>query len=305
MPVERSVSLIGLGLMGSALARIFVNQGWKTTVWNRSSAKVDTLVAKGALPAASVTECIGASNLVIICLINAQAVHDVLGDADAHSCAGRSLINYTSGTRVQAQQTQEIAMKLSFSAYLHGAVLASPETLGLPQSPIYYAGDEEVFRSIESDFKILGRSVYLGDDLALAPLIGCIMMDAFFGLAVGFLQSTALLRTSRLYSAGGAERFLLEELVPFFSHCQLTTLSDFARQIDNRKYLRGDGNGMPLSLLVQTLDNMSKTHHQYGLCNDLFGPLLNLMRARVAQGGAAEEMSSLIKVIPEPGSRCD
>lgn len=301
MTVERSVSIIGLGLMGSALAGIFVEQGWKTTVWNRSSAKFDLLVAKGALAAPSVNECIGASRLVIICLLNAQAVHEVLANVDSLSCTGRNLINYTSGTRYQAQQSQEMVMKLSFSAYLHGAILASPELLGLPESPIYYAGDRRTLESMGNNLNILGRSVYLGEDPALASLIGCIMMDAFFGLATGFLQAVAVLKSSKMYTTGGAERFLVEEMAPLLSRNYLTLLGDYARQIDNRNYLRDDGKGMPLSLLVKTLENMKPTRSENGVSSVLFDPLLKLMQARVSQGGAAEEMSSLMEVIPESG----
>ncbi len=36
-----SVTLIGLGAMGSALAKALVNGGHTTTVWNRTQSKVD------------------------------------------------------------------------------------------------------------------------------------------------------------------------------------------------------------------------------------------------------------------------
>ncbi|KAJ5825837.1 hypothetical protein N7474_002975 [Penicillium riverlandense] len=301
MTVERSVSVIGLGLMGSALARTFVDKGWRTTVWNRSSTKTHPLVAIGAVAAASVTQCISASRLVVTCLLNPEAVHDVLEGADPLSCAGRTLIDYTSGTRSQTWETQERAIKLSFSAYLRGAILATPEHVGLPEAPFYYAGNETAFRSIEGYFQILGRTSYLGDDPALASLQGCIMMDAFFGLAAGFLQSVAVLKASKMYTKGGAERFLYDELVPLLCQNYPKMLGDFAKQIDNGHYLREDGNSMPLCILVQTLQNVMQAHSEHGLSNAMFKPLLELMQTRVAQGGAAEEMSSLIATISDPG----
>lgn len=297
MPVDRSVSIIGLGLMGSALARTFIKNGWKTTVWNRSPAKVDLLVATGALGATTVTECIEASRLVIICVLNAGVVHEVLATLDTSSCIGRNLINYTSGPRLRALQTHEMAMRLSFSAYLHGAILAPPELLGLPDSPIYYGGNKAALEAMGSDYSILGRPVYLGDDPALASLMGCIMMDSFFGLAVGFLQSVAVLKSSKLRAPGAAERFVSEELVPI-SKNYLTTLRDFARQIDNGNYLREDGRGMPLSLLTKTLQNMTQTHSENGISSTLFDPLLKLMQDRVMKGGGNEELSSLVEIIP-------
>ncbi|AVZ74581.1 hypothetical protein SLUN_22845 [Streptomyces lunaelactis] len=47
------VSVVGLGIMGTALAAAFLKAGHPTTVWNRSAAKTGPLVAQGALPARS------------------------------------------------------------------------------------------------------------------------------------------------------------------------------------------------------------------------------------------------------------
>ena len=44
----RNVSVIGLGLMGSALAEALLNAGHEVTVWNRTPAKAEPLTSKGA-----------------------------------------------------------------------------------------------------------------------------------------------------------------------------------------------------------------------------------------------------------------
>ena len=45
---QTSITVIGLGNMGSALAEAFLKAGYTTTVWNRTPEKADNLVAKGA-----------------------------------------------------------------------------------------------------------------------------------------------------------------------------------------------------------------------------------------------------------------
>ena len=55
------ISTLGLGLMGSALARSLVKGGHGVTVWNRSPAKMQPLVDMGAAPAASVAAAVEAS----------------------------------------------------------------------------------------------------------------------------------------------------------------------------------------------------------------------------------------------------
>ncbi|MCY9670679.1 NAD(P)-binding domain-containing protein [Paenibacillus alginolyticus] len=49
----KSVTVIGLGPMGQAMATAFLEHGYKVTVWNRTSSKADELVTKGAVKSSS------------------------------------------------------------------------------------------------------------------------------------------------------------------------------------------------------------------------------------------------------------
>ena len=52
-PNRKQVGFIGLGQMGSAMARRLVDAGYDVTVWSRSAAGVDELVDHGAIRADS------------------------------------------------------------------------------------------------------------------------------------------------------------------------------------------------------------------------------------------------------------
>lgn len=110
-----------------------------------------------------------------------------------------------------------------------------------------------------------------------------------------------VLKSSKLYQTGDAERLLSEELVPFLSHGGLVLLGDYAKQVDSRDYIRDDGKGMPLNLLAETLESMNEVHSNQGVLCEPCGPLLGLMKARISEGGAAEELSSLVEVIRGSG----
>ncbi|MGV7904205.1 NAD(P)-binding domain-containing protein, partial [Mycobacterium kansasii] len=43
-----TVTILGLGAMGRAIAAAFVDAGHRVTVWNRTPGKADRLVARGA-----------------------------------------------------------------------------------------------------------------------------------------------------------------------------------------------------------------------------------------------------------------
>ena len=53
IPDRKRVGFIGLGHMGSAMARRLVEAGYDVTVWSRTAAHVDELVADGATRADS------------------------------------------------------------------------------------------------------------------------------------------------------------------------------------------------------------------------------------------------------------
>lgn len=86
------IGFLGLGAMGKAIAGRLVDAGFEVTVWNRSAAAADELVAKGAQLAASPAEALS-KKLSFSMLADDNAVADVLssenfgtGDSRIHVC---------------------------------------------------------------------------------------------------------------------------------------------------------------------------------------------------------------------------
>jgi 3-hydroxyisobutyrate dehydrogenase-like beta-hydroxyacid dehydrogenase len=57
-------SVIGLGTMGSTLARLLLQKGCHVTVWNRTIAKAKPLVQSGAVLAPNVAAAVSASPII-------------------------------------------------------------------------------------------------------------------------------------------------------------------------------------------------------------------------------------------------
>ncbi|OUS89656.1 NAD(P)-binding domain-containing protein [Rhodococcus sp. NCIMB 12038] len=49
--MSTAISAIGLGNMGTTLARLFLTAGYETVVWNRTAAKATPLIQLGAVAA--------------------------------------------------------------------------------------------------------------------------------------------------------------------------------------------------------------------------------------------------------------
>jgi 3-hydroxyisobutyrate dehydrogenase-like beta-hydroxyacid dehydrogenase len=82
--MERSVALIGMGLMGAALAERLLAGGWTVRGFDIDPARMDALAALGGTPASSAAEAAAGSAFVLTCLMTADITRDaVLGEQGA------------------------------------------------------------------------------------------------------------------------------------------------------------------------------------------------------------------------------
>ena len=184
------ITVVGLGAMGTALAEAFLNKGHAVTVWNRSPAKAEPLVAKGAVLAASVEEAVRSSPLIVVCLLVYDTVHEALGPAGA-ALSGRTLVNLTNGTPEQARAMSGWAAKHGAS-YVDGGIMAVPPMIGGPHALILYSGSGQAFEAFSGQLGALGTSKYLGEDAGLAPLYDISLLTGMYGMLAGTLHALAL-----------------------------------------------------------------------------------------------------------------
>ncbi|MGW7069122.1 NAD(P)-dependent oxidoreductase [Streptomyces sp. NPDC054855] len=193
------VSVIGLGLMGQALAAAFLKAGHPTTVWNRTAAKADQLIAQGALPAPTVGDALTASPLAIICLTDYQAVHELL-DASDVALGGTTLVNLTSGDSAQAREAARLAEQRG-ARYLDGAIMAIPAGIGTAEALILHSGPEPDFEAHKPTLDALGTVSHLGADHGLASLYDVAGLAMMWSVLNAWLQGTAMLRTAGVDAA--------------------------------------------------------------------------------------------------------
>lgn len=76
------LGFIGLGNMGSRIARRLLNNGYHLIAYDRDRAKADAMASDGALVANSIPELLQSADVILSCLTNDDAVQDVYyGDA--------------------------------------------------------------------------------------------------------------------------------------------------------------------------------------------------------------------------------
>ncbi|MFJ8045973.1 NAD(P)-dependent oxidoreductase [Kitasatospora sp. NPDC096147] len=285
------VTVLGLGLMGTALAAAFVKAGHPTTVWNRSAGKADALVAQGAVEAASVADAVAASPVVVACLLDYDAVHEVIGPVTG-ALQGKLLVNLTSGLPEDARQAAAQAAELGVD-YLDGTVMTVPPMVGQPQTLLFYGGSRTAFDAHQPTLSVLGgNSVFLSEDAGVAALYDLALLGILWSTLTSALHGFALV---------GSEKIPAAALLPFaeawITHVALPSIAGAAQQIDAGQF----GNAVSTVALNQIgLAKMVKASKAQGIRPDLMVPIQGLLDQRVADGHGADGLASLIEVIRKP-----
>src|ERR1700726_5009837 len=74
----KTISYLGLGIMGSGMASNLLKAGYELTVWNRSAEKCEPFARKGARVAKTPADAVRDVELVMYSLSNDQAVEEVV-----------------------------------------------------------------------------------------------------------------------------------------------------------------------------------------------------------------------------------
>lgn len=282
------VTVIGLGMMGAALAGAYLKAGHPTTVWNRSAAKADPLVEQGARRATDVAEAVAASGIVVVCVFDYTVARTLL-DPVRDQLAGKVIVNLTSGLPDEARETATWAGDAG-ARYLDGYIMTVPPAVGLPQSLLFYGGDKEIFDAHEETLKVLGgNSVHLGTDPGIAALYDLALLGILWSTLTSALHGFALV---------GSENVPAAALMPFaeawITHVVLPTVQGAAQQVDAGHYATDIST---VELNAMGLPKMIKASEAQGVRADLMVPIKDFLEKRVADGHGADALASLIEVI--------
>ena len=135
------VTCIGLGLMGSALARALLASGYGVTVWNRTPGKAQVLADMGAVAAETLGDAIAASSIVLICIDSYASTRALLeAGGTAELLAGRTIVHLTTGTPREAEALS-VLVGAQGAHYLDGAILCGPNAIGTEAGEVLLSGD--------------------------------------------------------------------------------------------------------------------------------------------------------------------
>ncbi|EFL14974.1 NAD(P)-binding domain-containing protein [Streptomyces sp. C] len=274
---NRPLTLLGLGDMGTALARTWLAAGHPLTVWNRTAAKAGALAAEGAAVAASAAEAVAANTLVVLCLLDDASVGAALDGIDL---TGKDLVNLTTGTPAEGRARAAWA-EARGARFLDSGIMATPAMIGVPEAGAYvfHSGSRTLFDTHRATLEVPAGARFVGEDPGHAALHDIALLSAMYGLFAGVSHAYALIEGEDI--APGSLAPLLSEwlgAMGFF-------VGNAAERLASRDFTTGVVSG--LAMQVAGSGTLLRTAAEQGVSAELLVPYLDLMRERLEADPAA------------------
>ncbi len=177
MTKER-VGIVGLGRMGSAMAKRLATQGFAVAGWTRSGLAPDKATALGISASVDLAALLDASDIVILALLDDAAVHAMLGELTAADLTGKLIVD-TSTVSPETLRAHHDAMGRAGAALLDAPISGGPEMLLAGTVGLYIGGTEKDFRRFLPVAESLSNRIHhvgtLGDG-ASAKLVNNMML---------------------------------------------------------------------------------------------------------------------------------
>ncbi|MGW1511000.1 NAD(P)-dependent oxidoreductase [Streptomyces sp. NPDC002394] len=286
---QASVTVLGLGPMGRALAGAFLDAGVRTTVWNRTPGREGDLVERGAAPAASAGEAVAASPLTVICLVDYDATDSVLRDpAVTDALKGRTVVNLSADVPDRARDTGRWAAGHGIG-YLDGAIMTPTPTIGTPAGVFLHSGPEPLYAEHRAVLDALGGShTHLGGDIGRAAAYDVALLDIFWTSMTGYVHALALAR---------AEGISARELAPFAQGIGAILpplFREWAEDVDGGSY---SGEGNPLTSALSTMTHVVHAAEAHGVDASVMRAAETLARRAVDRGHGADGFTRVTRVM--------
>jgi 3-hydroxyisobutyrate dehydrogenase-like beta-hydroxyacid dehydrogenase len=207
---EMKVGFIGLGKMGSAMARNLIKGGHALAVYNRTRSRAEELRTLGAVVAGSAAEAAAGAEVLITMLADDRAVEDVIfGEGKVIESLPAGAVHLSMSTIGVAMSRRLVAAHREKKQHFVAApVFGRPDAAAAAKLFIVAAGHAEQIKRCQNLFDAMGQKTFvIGDDAPAANLVKVTGNFLITTVIESLAESVALVRKS-----GVDPRKLLEVL---------------------------------------------------------------------------------------------
>ncbi len=158
-----TIGFVGTGVMGRSIAGHILKAGYKVAIYNRTKASAEELIQMGAIWHDTVADLAAQSNVIISMVGYPKDVEEVYFGSNgiiSNAKCGTYLVDMTTSSPDLAKKIYEESKAkgmYALDAPVSGGDIGAKEA----RLAIMVGGDEEVFNTIESIFKIVGKNIIL------------------------------------------------------------------------------------------------------------------------------------------------
>jgi 3-hydroxyisobutyrate dehydrogenase-like beta-hydroxyacid dehydrogenase len=285
---RKSIGVLGIGLVGSAITEILLERGYRVHIWNRTAGKMQPLVKKGAIAGESPAAVGNACDRVFISVMSTNAVRELCEGPEGLLSATpppRYILDTTTG---DPDETVALAEKLAAQevAFLDATISGSSLQIRCREGLYMIGGSrhayldcEDLFREVTKNYEYLGPSGS-GSKAKLA--------------------SNVILGLNRLALAEGlvfAEKIGLDiaRLLPVLKRSPAYSM---AMDVKGEKMVTGDF--APQSRILQHLKDLAIVKQyadEAGQCLPLTEVHLDVMKSAIKAGDGEKDNSIVIEEI--------
>ena len=184
---EAKIGLIGLGNMGSRMARRLVEHGYQLWVYDRDPAKAQAI--GGAAVTKSILELARSVDVILSCLTNDEAVRSVYGGPDGVFDAirpGTAVLEMSTISPDGSRELHSLGAKGGIEV-LDVAISGSTPAAEQGNLTLLAGGSEELFQAAEPIFQAIARQFFLmggpGSGVAMKLVVNTLLGIGMQGIA--------------------------------------------------------------------------------------------------------------------------
>ncbi|OMB85953.1 NAD(P)-dependent oxidoreductase [Mycolicibacterium conceptionense] len=290
--MSTTVSVLGLGPMGQALAGALVAANLRTTVWNRTAAKADGLLARGALWADTPARAAAVADLILVNVVDQAAADSVLAAA-GDALAGRVIVGLSSDIPDSAHHTEDLVVARG-GRYLDGAIMTPTDTIGTRNASILLAGPRDLFDAHRDVLEVLATVSWVGSDVGRAAAFDMALLDVFWTSISGFVHAVAM---------AGAHGIGPTELLPHANNIAAILPPIFGEIAERVEADRHGDASASVSSVAASVRHLIAASGSAGLDAGALAALRGYVDAAVDAGYGADEISRIVPasvIVPSP-----
>ena len=282
------VAVIGLGRMGSGIARSLLRAGFLVTVYNRTEEKMRPLVDAGATAAATPAAAARAAKFVVTSLMSDASVFAVVeGPNGLLAGLSRDAVHIGASTISADATCRLVGLHVGHgSEYLAAPVVGRPDSASAGELVALVCGKQSVFEASRGVLQGYTRQIqYLGEDHAVALATK---------LAVNYSAATIIDLMGQVYAFGEKAGIPLTVLHTMFRMLWANpTLQGYATRIWRRDF---DDLGFDLRGGLKDLTLMVDAAKEQGVRWDFAEAVQRKMARGVEMGLGQKDWSSIYEV---------